>query len=90
MTQAEQLAAFVARASYGGLSEAARAQLKIRVLDALGCAIGALEGEPVRMLRAQTPRVRRRRPVQPDRRRAHRAGPRRALQQRARPIPRLQ
>jgi 2-methylcitrate dehydratase len=53
MTQAEQLAAFVARASYGGLSEAARAQLKIRVLDALGCAIGALEGEPVRMLRAQ-------------------------------------
>src|SRR5208283_5045674 len=53
MTQAEQLAAFVARASYGGLSEAARAQLKIRVLDALGCAIGALEGEPIRMLRAQ-------------------------------------
>ena len=52
MTQAEQLAAFVARASYGGLSEAARAQLKIRVLDALGCAIGALEGEPIRMLRA--------------------------------------
>jgi 2-methylcitrate dehydratase len=53
MTQAEELAAFVVRASYGGLSEAARAQLKIRVLDALGCAIGALEAEPIRMLRAQ-------------------------------------
>ena len=27
--------------------------MKIRVLDALGCAIGALEGEPIRLLRAQ-------------------------------------
>jgi len=54
MTQAEQLAEFVQRASYDGLSEPARAQLKIRILDALGCAIGALEGEPVRLLRAQT------------------------------------
>lgn len=51
MTQAEQLAAFVVRASYDDLSEAAREQLKIRVLDGLGCAIGALEGEPIRILR---------------------------------------
>jgi 2-methylcitrate dehydratase len=53
MTRAEQLAAFVVRAAYEDLSEAARPQLKIRVLDALGCAVGALEGEPVRLIRAQ-------------------------------------
>src|SRR5215813_14183626 len=47
------MAAFVARASYDDLSEIARRQLKIRVLDSLGCAIGALGGEPVRLLRAQ-------------------------------------
>ena len=51
-TLAEQLAAFVARASYHELSAAAREQLKIRVLDSLGCAIGALDGEPIAMLRA--------------------------------------
>src|SRR5256885_494838 len=53
MKRAEQLAAFVARASYHDLSEAARRQLKIRVLDALGCAIGALGGEPIRLIREQ-------------------------------------
>jgi 2-methylcitrate dehydratase len=53
MTIAERLARFAARASYDTLSEAAREQLKIRVLDALACAIGALDGEPVRLVRAQ-------------------------------------
>ena len=53
MTLVERLAKFAARASYDDLSEAAREQLKIRVLDALACAIGALDGEPVRLLRAQ-------------------------------------
>lgn len=53
MTQVEQLAAFVERVSYEDLSEEARYQLKIRILDALGCAIGALEGPPIKMLRAQ-------------------------------------
>src|SRR5213593_4440597 len=53
MTIAERLARFAARASYYDLSEAAREQLKIRVLDALACAIGALDGEPVRLVRAQ-------------------------------------
>src|SRR5437588_2236769 len=53
MTQAEQLAAFVVRMTYEDLSEEARHQLKIRILDALGCAFGALEGPPVRLLRAQ-------------------------------------
>jgi len=53
MTRVEQLAAFVARASYEDLSEEASRALKIRVLDALGCAIGAIEGPPLCMLRAQ-------------------------------------
>src|SRR3989442_2497171 len=53
MTIAERLARFAARASYYDLSEAAREQLKIRVLAALACAIGALDGEPVRLVRAQ-------------------------------------
>lgn len=53
MTHVEQLAAFVARASHADLSAPARDQLKIRVLDALGCAIGALDGEPIRMIRQQ-------------------------------------
>ena len=53
MTRVEQLAAFVARATYIDLSEEACRELKIRVLDGLGCAIGAIEGPPLRMLRAQ-------------------------------------
>ena len=52
-TLVERLARFAVRASYGDLSDAAREQLKIRVLDALACAIGALEGDPVRLVRAQ-------------------------------------
>lgn len=50
-TIVEQLAQFVVRSSYDDLSAAARRQLKIRILDSLGCAIGAVEGEPVRYLR---------------------------------------
>ncbi len=53
MTIAEQMAEFVVRASYDELSEAARHQLKVRILDSLGCAIGALDGEPIRLIRAQ-------------------------------------
>lgn len=53
MTYAEQLANFSAAASYASLSSSARLQLKIRVLDALGCAIGALEGDPVKRIRHQ-------------------------------------
>ena len=53
MTQVEQLAAFVARTTYEELSEEARQALKIRVLDSLGCAIGALTGPPIGMLRTQ-------------------------------------
>jgi 2-methylcitrate dehydratase len=51
MTEAQRLAEFIDRASYQDISEEAREQLKIRVLDSLGCAIGAVEGEPVRLVR---------------------------------------
>src|SRR5579884_3820258 len=53
MTQVEQLAKFAVQARYEDLSEEAVQQLKIRILDALGCAFGALEGPPIRMVRAQ-------------------------------------
>lgn len=54
MTQVEQIAAFISRASYKDLSKQAQQQLKIRVLDALGCAIGALDSEPLRIIKEQT------------------------------------
>jgi 2-methylcitrate dehydratase len=53
MTHVEQLAAFVVRTSFEDLSVEARHQLEIRILDALGCALGALEGPPIKMLRSQ-------------------------------------
>ncbi|HJS43824.1 MAG TPA: MmgE/PrpD family protein [Gemmatimonadales bacterium] len=53
LTIAERLAGFATRASYDDLSEDARDQLRIRMLDALACAIGALDGEPMRLVRAQ-------------------------------------
>ncbi|NKE71948.1 MmgE/PrpD family protein [Candidatus Manganitrophus noduliformans] len=52
MTLVEQLASFVVNASYENLSDAARQALKIRILDSIGCAIGALDGEPIRLIRA--------------------------------------
>lgn len=52
-TLAEHLARFASRASWDDVPDAAREQLKIRVLDSLGCALGALEGEPVRLVRSQ-------------------------------------
>lgn len=53
MSCIENLAAFVFRSTYEDLSETAREQLKIRVLDSLGCAAGAAEGEPVQIIRRQ-------------------------------------
>jgi 2-methylcitrate dehydratase len=53
MSMLDELASFVVAADYAQLSESARAQAKIRVLDALGCAIGALEADPIRMIAAQ-------------------------------------
>jgi len=54
MSVVEELAGFVERASFEALSSAARLQLKIRVLDALGCAIGALGADVPRRVRAYT------------------------------------
>jgi 2-methylcitrate dehydratase len=51
MTLAEELATFVRRASWNDLSPDAREALKVRVVDSLGCAFGALKGEPIRMIR---------------------------------------
>ena len=53
MTIVQQLARFATRVTWDELSGTAREQLRIRVLDSIGCAIGALGGEPVRMVRAQ-------------------------------------
>lgn len=46
-TLGEQLARFVVQADYDLLSPEDRRELKARVLDSLGCAIGALDGDPI-------------------------------------------
>ncbi|MBP1726458.1 MAG: MmgE/PrpD family protein [Deltaproteobacteria bacterium] len=51
MSKAEQLAAYVIRARYEDMDETIRRELKIRILDSLGCALGALGGEPIRLIR---------------------------------------
>ncbi len=53
MTIAEELASFVVRVSYDDMSSTARHEMKIRILDSLGCAIAAVEGEPIRYIRQQ-------------------------------------
>jgi len=53
MTMATRLARFVVGRSWADLSDAAGNELKIRILDALGCAFGALDAPPVRAIRAQ-------------------------------------
>jgi len=52
-TRVEQLAEFVTSTRFDDISEPAREQLKLRVLDSLGCALGALNSEPPRMVREQ-------------------------------------
>ena len=51
MTAVEQLAHFAVSAPYDEISKTAREQLKIRILDALGCGIGALDGTPTQIIR---------------------------------------
>jgi 2-methylcitrate dehydratase len=53
MTEVARLAQFVAERSWDDLSAQARDQLKIRILDSLGCALGALGAPPVEAIRAQ-------------------------------------
>jgi len=49
----EQLSSFVTNASYEDMSAEALRQIKVRVLDSLACAIGAIEVEPIGRLRNQ-------------------------------------
>jgi 2-methylcitrate dehydratase len=51
MTHVADLAEFVARASYDSLSVDVTRALKARLLDSLGCALGALAAGPIRAVR---------------------------------------
>ena len=51
MSQVEQMATFASGARFEALGSDSRQQLKIRILDALGCGVAALHGEPIRMIR---------------------------------------
>jgi 2-methylcitrate dehydratase len=51
-TEVEALASFVSKAAYERISEEGRQALKIRVLDSLGCGIGALASPLMAKLRA--------------------------------------
>jgi 2-methylcitrate dehydratase PrpD len=51
MTEVQSLAAFVERARFCDISAAAVEQLKIRVLDTVGVAIGALDAPPIAAIR---------------------------------------
>src|SRR5215471_10566857 len=47
MTEVERLARFVDERQFGDIGAEARQQLKIRVLDTIGVAIGALDAPPI-------------------------------------------
>ncbi len=51
MTMVQDLSEFVVSRTYDDLSDTAVGALKIRILDGLGCAVGALEGGPIRAIR---------------------------------------
>jgi 2-methylcitrate dehydratase len=50
-SQVEQMATFATGARFEALGLDTRQQLKIHILDALGCGLGALDCEPIRMIR---------------------------------------
>ena len=52
MTIVQQMASFIQKAEFSDLSDEARNQIKLRILDSLGVAIGAVEGVPIRIIRA--------------------------------------
>jgi 2-methylcitrate dehydratase len=53
MAMVNELATFVVAAEYSQLSKDARTQAKIRVLDAIGCAIGAVDAPVIQAIAAQ-------------------------------------
>jgi 2-methylcitrate dehydratase PrpD len=58
MSQVEQIAEFVHGVHFETLGSDTRQQLKIRILDSLGCSLGALHAEPIRMIRTYVLRQR--------------------------------
>src|ERR1700752_1496788 len=52
-TAVERIAAFASKAEPSHLTAEARALLKRKILDSIGCAIAALRGAPFRSLRDQ-------------------------------------
>tara|TARA_Y100000589_G_scaffold318605_1_gene346274 strand:- start:1412 stop:2803 length:1392 start_codon:yes stop_codon:yes gene_type:complete len=54
MKEVQKLAKFTSSRSFKDLSKKAIRELKIRLLDSIGCAIGALEGPPIRRIKNQT------------------------------------
>ena len=52
MTIVQQMASFIHNADFEELSGIAREQIKIRILDSLGAAIGAMGAGPIRSVRA--------------------------------------
>ncbi|MEM6843363.1 MAG: MmgE/PrpD family protein [Bacteroidota bacterium] len=54
MTEVQKLAQFTSFRKYEDLSGEAVRELKIRLLDSLGCAIGSLEGPPIRRIKNLT------------------------------------
>ena len=52
-TEVRQLARFVTKSNIAMMSERAKDELKKRILDSVGVAIGALDGEPIHMIREQ-------------------------------------
>lgn len=52
-TEVQKLASFVVKARYDDISVEAYEALKIRILDSLGCAIGAVGAESAKFVRAQ-------------------------------------
>ena len=52
MSRVERMAEFVERVRFEALGPHTCQQLKMSILDSLGCAIGALASEPTRMIRA--------------------------------------
>ena len=54
MKEVQKLAQFVSSRQFGDLSKEAVRELKIRLLDSLGTAIGALEGPPIENLKKHT------------------------------------
>ncbi len=49
-TLSEELADFAVRATYDDISTEARDALKVRILDSIGCAVGALTAGPIRII----------------------------------------